>query len=1131
MRRCPLLSVLACLPILVLSASVSFGKLSGSIVTWGGSPCACQPPSPNMGFTAVSAGGDFSLGLKTDGSIVAWGGQNVYGERNVPSPNIGFTAIAAGYSHSLGLKTDGSIVAWGRNAFGECNVPVPNTGFTRIAAGISFSLGLRGDGSIVGWGNNDRGQCVPPPDTRFTAIAAGSNFSLGLKTDGSIVAWGATGNGQCNVPSPNTEFTAVAAGPLTGLGLRADGSIVGWGDNDQGECDVPSPNTGFVGVAGGEAHSLGLKADGSIVAWGLYGMSLCDVPSPNTGYVAVATFWIQNLGLLSYAVGACCAPAGTCTATTQAACAPSNSWQGTGTNCVPNPCPTLGACCTTGGGCSLTLEATCVSPSVWHPEWVTCSPNPCPQPPPPGACCDPWSGACSLVLPTACTGFLTWNGADSCTPNPCPTLGACCTTGGGCSMTIQANCYSPSVWYSRWVTCSPNPCPRPYACCKVDGSCVLVTAAECVSQNGNYQGDGTACPPYCRPQSEVTIQSIQLLTYAPETAVTCDNVVVTGAGMFGYFIQEPNADPVFGRKWSGIWVYAPDHTMHKGDLVNLRGMYREYYGQSEIDIPAAGAAGFQVRTGSVPIPAPVVVPMSSVNDTGVDSEAYEGVFIRADATPGALLSLPEYPGLSGKKYWAILNTATGDSISVMHENHKVGDDFIYGTPDPGTSFTHLQGILEYVDDRFRLAPRGCELDFGAPCVPRLRGAYATGSTTVNVQFDVQLDPVTAGTAGNYELASGKNVWTAALDPARLNTVQLTTDALTAGSAERITVSNVKSSCGSTMTPGQVYDFRSGITTIRQIQYVENPAVKDSSSLTGATATIEGRVAALDGLYFYLQEGDGAQWTGLYCRVANTGTLNRGDKVRVSGAISEDRGMTELVYTDGVDNFVKLGVDPDPVVVNILTTADLHFRDATRSAEQWESGLVKLLNATFRDSIPGVAEPYLHEWLLQQGAAPDTSMLDMDGLAANGVVYGACPGNRADIAGVLSYFGDKYRICPRSGQGGDIIELFVTPSCPRTGVDPVTSAAVLDLRQNRPNPFGLETAIAFALLHPSQIRLEVVDVSGRLVRVLAAGSLAAGEHIFQWDGMTENGRHAAAGTYFYRLRCGGKDASRRMVLLK
>ncbi len=38
-------------------------------------------------------------------------------------PNSGFVAIAAGGIHSLGLKDDGSVVAWGDNGVGQCDVP------------------------------------------------------------------------------------------------------------------------------------------------------------------------------------------------------------------------------------------------------------------------------------------------------------------------------------------------------------------------------------------------------------------------------------------------------------------------------------------------------------------------------------------------------------------------------------------------------------------------------------------------------------------------------------------------------------------------------------------------------------------------------------------------------------------------------------------------------------------------------------------------------------------------------------------------------------------------------------------------------------------------------------------------
>jgi hypothetical protein len=69
---------------------------------------------------------------------VAWG-YNGNGETNVPAPNSGFVAVAAGMHHSLGLKSDGAIVAWG----GLTNVPAPNTNFVAVAAGRSHNLAIR----------------------------------------------------------------------------------------------------------------------------------------------------------------------------------------------------------------------------------------------------------------------------------------------------------------------------------------------------------------------------------------------------------------------------------------------------------------------------------------------------------------------------------------------------------------------------------------------------------------------------------------------------------------------------------------------------------------------------------------------------------------------------------------------------------------------------------------------------------------------------------------------------------------------------------------------------------------------------------------------------------------------------
>lgn len=88
-----------------------------------------------------------------------------------------------------------------------------------------------------------------------------------------------------------------------------------------------------------------------------------------------------------------------------------------------------------------------------------------------------------------------------------------------------------------------------------------------------------------------------------------------------------------------------------------------------------------------------------------------------------------------------------------------------------------------------------------------------------------------------------------------------------------------------------------------------------------------------------------------------------------------------------------------------------------------------------------------------------------------------------------------------------------------------------LSQNFPNPFNLSTGIEFELPATAEVRLEVYNILGQKVRVLAGGLYSVGGHVVQWDGMYENGQVAPSGIYFYRLRSGPISLVRKMVLVK
>jgi len=92
-------------------------------------------------------------------------------------------------------------------------------------------------------------------------------------------------------------------------------------------------------------------------------------------------------------------------------------------------------------------------------------------------------------------------------------------------------------------------------------------------------------------------------------------------------------------------------------------------------------------------------------------------------------------------------------------------------------------------------------------------------------------------------------------------------------------------------------------------------------------------------------------------------------------------------------------------------------------------------------------------------------------------------------------------------------------------------ARLALDQNYPNPFNPQTTIAFALPAAQQVRLDIVDLQGRLVRTLVDGARAQGAHRVIWDGTAADGRRVASGTYVYRLTTDERVLSRSLVLVK
>ncbi len=187
----------------------------GSVQAWGtGGPDATFVPESFTNVVALSVSSFRKLALRRDGSIT---GNSAVTDAHLAAlaARRDFAAISAGYNHSLGVLTNGTVLAWGgQNLRGETNVPPGLTDVISVAAGFQHSIALRRDGTVVAWGDFNAGQ--------LTAISNLSSVSFvtpsyAVRTDGTVVSFsGSYGQGW---PEGLTGVLTVSEGVYHTLAL------------------------------------------------------------------------------------------------------------------------------------------------------------------------------------------------------------------------------------------------------------------------------------------------------------------------------------------------------------------------------------------------------------------------------------------------------------------------------------------------------------------------------------------------------------------------------------------------------------------------------------------------------------------------------------------------------------------------------------------------------------------------------------------------------------------------------------------------------------------------------------------------------------------------------------------------
>lgn len=220
-----------------------------------------------VSYLKVATGATHSLGLKSNGAVVAVG-DNTYGQCNVSAwTDIIDVSAGTGSDHSVGLKSNGTVVATGNNTNDQCDVS-SWTNITKISVGGSHTVGLKSDGTAIAVGTDAYGQIGVGTWINLIDVSAGYRHTIGLKSDGTVYQTGALNAGAT---SSWTNITKITSGMDIAFGLRSNGTVArANGDYPPAWLNTIDTWTNIVDICAGNTFLIGIKADGTTVLAGGY---------------------------------------------------------------------------------------------------------------------------------------------------------------------------------------------------------------------------------------------------------------------------------------------------------------------------------------------------------------------------------------------------------------------------------------------------------------------------------------------------------------------------------------------------------------------------------------------------------------------------------------------------------------------------------------------------------------------------------------------------------------------------------------------------------------------------------------------------------------------------------------------
>lgn len=109
-----------------------------------------------------------------------------------------------------------------------------------------------------------------------------------------------------------------------------------------------------------------------------------------------------------------------------------------------------------------------------------------------------------------------------------------------------------------------------------------------------------------------------------------------------------------------------------------------------------------------------------------------------------------------------------------------------------------------------------------------------------------------------------------------------------------------------------------------------------------------------------------------------------------------------------------------------------------------------------------------------------------------------------------------------------IEKSFTIDTPPVALEKEDLQIKFKLNQNYPNPFNPETTISFRLSETAKVTLKIIDILGKEIITLLDEEKQAGEYYVKFSNKDV---HLSSGTYYYQIKSGNYQETKKFILLK